>query len=79
MSSRRLEIPSEFKSASSAERIAFVQTLWDQIAQSPQDIPMPEHHRQILDERLDAHRHNPQAGRPWNEVRDQLLGQLRNT
>jgi putative addiction module component (TIGR02574 family) len=79
MNTRKLPIPPEFEAASKEQRIAFVQELWDRIAQDPDNVPIPEHHRRILDERLDAYRANPQGGRLWSEVRDELLTKLRNS
>ena len=78
MSKTTLEIPREFDEATTAERIAFVTRLWDQILQSGEEVPVPDHHRAILDERLDAFRANPQPGKPWAEVRDELLARLRS-
>ena len=79
MNTRKLPIPPEFDAASKEQRIAFVQELWDRIARDPESVPVPEHHRRILNERLDAYRTNPQAGRPWSELRDELLAKLRNS
>lgn len=79
MSKPQLEIPPEFDTASKEERIAYVQALWDRIAENPDSVPVPEHHKRILRERLDAYRANPERGRPWNEVRDELLTKLRNS
>ena len=76
MSATKLSIPPEFDAASEEQRIAFVQELWDRIAQNPDKLPVPEHHRRILDERLDEYRANPQPGRPWSEVREELLTKL---
>ncbi len=77
MSKSKLQIPPEFDNAPKDERIAFIQELWDKIAQDPENVPLPEHHKKILEERLAAHRANPRAGQPWSEVRDHILGQLR--
>lgn len=74
-----LKIPPEFASASKDERIAYVATLWDRIAQEPDTVSMPEQHKRILDERLDAYRAHPQTSRPWGEVRDELLDELRRS
>ena len=76
MSKTKLQIPPEFDAVSKDERIAFVQELWDQIAQDPDNVPLPDHHKRILDQRLADNRANPRAGRPWNEVRDRILAQL---
>ena len=75
----RLEIPPEFEAASWEERIAFVQALWDRMTEDPEKIPVPEHHKRILRERLEAYRENPERGRPWDEVRDEILQKLRSS
>ena len=79
MSNAKLEIPPEFNSAPKEQKIAFVQDLWNQIAQESGNVPVPESHKRVLRERLEAFRSNPHTGRPWNEVRDQLLEKIRNT
>jgi putative addiction module component (TIGR02574 family) len=79
MSNTKLEIPAEFNSAPKEQKIAFVQDLWNQIAQESGNVPVPESHNRILHERLQAFRSKPQEGRPWNEVRDQLLEKIRST
>lgn len=76
MSNTKLAVPPEFDAASKNQRIAFVQELWDRIAQDPENVPVPDSHKHILDERLNAYRANPQAGRSWSEVREQLLAKL---
>jgi len=75
----KLSVPTEFDTAPKDERIAFVQELWNRIVQDPEQLPISNEHKQILDERLDAYRANPRAGRPWSEVRDQLLTKLRSS
>lgn len=70
------EIPEEFKSLSTDERIAYVQALWDFIAQSPEEIPVPEWHKQILAERLARWKEDPEAGKVWEEVKQEILGKL---
>lgn len=75
----KLKIPHEFDEVSGDQRIAFVQDLWDRIAQNPDRVSVPNEHKQILDERLNAYRLDPRAGKPWSEVREQLLAKLRST
>lgn len=78
MSDAKLAIPPEFNTASKEARIAFVQDLWDRIAEDESQVPVPDNHKQVLNQRLDAYRANPRASRPWNEVRDEILTKLRD-
>jgi putative addiction module component (TIGR02574 family) len=75
--SSNLKVPPGFDDAPKEQRIAFVQELWDRIAQDPARVPVPVEHQAILEERLSEYRANPRTGRPWSEVRDQLLTKLR--
>jgi len=77
--STNLKVPAGFDEAPKEQRITFVQELWDRIAQDPERVPVPVEHQRILEERLKEYRANPKAGRPWSEVRDQLLTKLRRT
>lgn len=75
--SSNIKVPPNFDRISSDEQIEFVQELWDLIAQSPERVDVPDAHRQVLDERLDAYAAQSRPGRPWPEVRDELLSKLR--
>ena len=75
--SASIEIPPGFDDAPKEQRIAFVQELWDRIAQDPERVPMPPEHQQLLEERLNEYRANPKPGRSWSEVREQLLTKFR--
>jgi len=79
MDSLKIDIPPDFDSAPKMQRIAFVQELWDRIARDPTSVPFPEHHRRLLDERLEDHHSNPTAGIPCSEVRERLLAKLRES
>jgi putative addiction module component (TIGR02574 family) len=75
--STNLQVPPGFDDAPKEQRIAFVQELWDRMAQDPERVPVPVEHQRILEERLKEYRADLKAGRPWSEVRDQLLAKLR--
>jgi putative addiction module component (TIGR02574 family) len=75
--SANLKVPPGFDDAPKEQRIAFVQELWDRIAQDPERVVVPLEHQQLLDERLKEYRTDPQAGRLWSEVRERLLAKLR--
>lgn len=51
-----------------SERIALVQAIWDSIAAEVESVPLTEAQRQEVDRRLAAHRANPQAAIPWEQV-----------
>jgi putative addiction module component (TIGR02574 family) len=55
-----------------AERIELVEDLWDSIATDAESVPVPESHRRELARRRAAHREDPTAVRPWEEVRERL-------
>jgi putative addiction module component (TIGR02574 family) len=45
--------------------------LWDSL--TPEDGPLEEWQQRLLDERLDAHERDPEAARPWEDVRDEVF------
>jgi putative addiction module component (TIGR02574 family) len=59
------------------EKIAYVQALWDLIAEQPEDVPVPEWQQAILEERIDEARSSAAAVKPWSEVRAELHARLR--
>jgi putative addiction module component (TIGR02574 family) len=76
---RTLPIPPPgFDDLSVEERLDYVQSLWDRIFARPDEIPVPDWHQRILDDRMAAHRADPAAAVPWDEVREDLLEKLKN-
>jgi putative addiction module component (TIGR02574 family) len=55
---------------SPAERLELVEALWDSL--SPADIPLTPSQVKELDRREALHRANPERGRPWREVLDEI-------
>jgi len=78
MSKRVPTPPPGFDELSVEEQIDFVQSLWDRIAATPEQVPVPEWHRQIIRERLEAYNANPAAGRLWTDVRTDIKRKLRD-
>lgn len=71
---KRLEIPPPgFDALSVDEQIEYVQDLWDWIAARPEDIPVADWQKELIEERLREHEANPEAAIPWEEVRSRLL------
>jgi putative addiction module component (TIGR02574 family) len=59
------------------EKIDYVQALWDRIAANADQVPLHEWQRQILEERMAAHRASPHESRPWKDVLDGLEQRLK--
>ena len=62
--------PPGFDDLSIDEKIDYLQSLWDRIAESPEAVPIPEWHREILDQRVKDLEANPEAGDSWDVVQD---------
>jgi putative addiction module component (TIGR02574 family) len=65
--------PQGFTELTKAEQLRYVQALWDQISEHPEEIPVPESHLQLVEERLRRYRQNPASTQPAFEVIDDLL------
>lgn len=68
--------PPGFDELSIDEKVRYVEALWDRIAAAPEEVHVPDWHRQLVGERLAEYRSDPSTGRPWREVRDELLREL---
>ena len=55
-----------------AERIRFVEDVWDSIAAVPEAVPLTDAQRRELDRRLDTYHRDPEAGSPWPKVRKRI-------
>ena len=56
-----------------AERIVLVQDIWDSIAANADAVELTDEEKEIIDDRLAAHRRNPDAASPWCDVRQRIL------
>jgi len=70
--------PPGFDELSAEEKLEYVQALWDRVSEHPEDVPVPDWHREVVAQRLAAHRRGDMISRPWSEVREDLLTRLRN-
>ena len=55
------------------EKIMLVEALWDSIASDPEGVEVPEHHKNILEERLQTLDEDTANGKPWNQIRSKFL------
>jgi putative addiction module component (TIGR02574 family) len=65
----------DFSHLSVPERLQLVEDLWDSI--DDEQIPVPEWHLQELERRLADYRAHPEAGIPWEQVRERLYKLIR--
>jgi putative addiction module component (TIGR02574 family) len=64
--------PAGFKDLSKAQQIRYLQALWDRISDRPGEIPIPESHLNLAEERLAEYRRDPSLARPAHDVLDRL-------
>ena len=57
---------------SKAEQIRYLQGLWDRIAENPSEVPVPESHIELAEQRLAEYRRDPDWVRPAHDVLDRL-------
>ncbi|MCP4113300.1 MAG: antitoxin [Desulfobacteraceae bacterium] len=51
-----------------AERILLVEEIWDSIVAEADAVELTEAEKKLIDERLEEHRRNPEAGSSWEDV-----------
>ncbi|MBA4188483.1 MAG: addiction module protein [Planctomycetaceae bacterium] len=56
------------------ERVALAQAIWDSIP--PEVTPLSDSQKQEVDRRLAAHRSDPTAAIPWEQVEAEALARL---
>lgn len=67
-----IQTPPGFNELPKAEQVRYLQALWDQISANPDEVPVPESHLQLAEERLQRYRENPSAAKPAFDVLDRL-------
>jgi hypothetical protein len=72
MPERSVETPPGFNDLPKAEQVRYLQALWDQISVNPDEIPVPESHLQLAEERLRRYRESPGTTQPAFDVIDRL-------
>lgn len=67
-----IQTPPGFSDLSKADQVRYLQALWDQISEHPHDIPVPESHLLLAEDRLRHYRENPSSAVPAFDVLDRL-------
>lgn len=68
--------PEGFDDLPVEEQIAYVEQLWDRISATPEKIPTPGWHREVVRERLAAHRAAPDEVLSWETERRRIADRL---
>ncbi|MCB1045086.1 MAG: addiction module protein [Acidobacteria bacterium] len=71
-----MSIFTEFKQLSVNEKVQVLQDLWDQIAESPDQLPVPEWHKTTLDQRKREWESSQDPGEDWDDVKCRLRENL---
>ncbi|MBI3013680.1 MAG: addiction module protein [Candidatus Tectomicrobia bacterium] len=64
--------PPGFSKLSKAEQICYLQVLWDRIVESPGELPVPQSHIELAEQRLADYRRDPTVARPAHDVLERL-------
>ena len=69
--------PPGFSNLSKADQIRYLEALWDRISERPSEVPVPETHIELAEQRLAEYRRDPDRARPASEVLDRLRKKTR--
>ena len=70
--------PAGFDQLTIDEQIDYLHSLWDRIAAHPEQIPVPDWHREVLAERLAAVGNTPNDGKAWEQFDRELTEELQS-
>jgi len=72
-----LPTPPGFSDLSKADQVRYLQSLWDQISEDPDNLPVPESHLRLAKERLKKHREDPSQSHSAFEVLDRIANKFK--
>ena len=64
---------SEIAAMSPEDRLELIDDLWNSFAGDPAELPTPDWHREVIEERLADAERNPGAGVPWEVVKAEMV------
>jgi putative addiction module component (TIGR02574 family) len=70
--------PPGFDQLTIDEQIDYLHSLWDRITAHPEQIPVPDWHREVLAERLAALDNSPSDGSAWEQFDRELTEELQS-
>ena len=63
----------QLEALSVSERIQIVEDLWDSIARTNADLPVPQWQKDELDRRMECYLRDPDSGETWDQVKQSIL------
>ena len=64
---------SDILAMSVEQRLDLIERVWDTLVDTPDKVPVPAWHLEAIDQALDAHERDPEAGASWDDVRQRIL------
>ncbi|HYX08354.1 MAG TPA: addiction module protein [Bacteroidales bacterium] len=58
------------------ERILLVEAIWDSIAENDEKLELTDEVKELLDNRIEAHKNNPGEGSSWADVKVRIKNQF---
>lgn len=59
------------------ERLDLIEELWESLSSNPDQIPVPDAHKAVLDKRLAEIEAGDDAGIPWEDVLERIRKRLK--
>ncbi len=69
--------PTGFDNLTIDQKLEYVQSLWNRIAEDEGKVPVPNWHKQIIQERLIALETKPEDVYDWEEVRSEIKREIK--
>ena len=69
--------PPGFAELSKAEQVRYLQDLWDRITERSGELPVPESHLELAEERLAEYRRDPTRARSAYDLIDRLAERVK--
>jgi putative addiction module component (TIGR02574 family) len=66
-------LTNQIEKLNKSEKLLLVEALWDSIASESEGVPLLEHHKSVLDERLKTLEDDTENGTSWVEFRKNYL------
>lgn len=59
-----------------SERILMVEAIWDSIAENDEKLELTDEVKELLGNRIEAHKNNPGEGSSWTDVKARIKNQF---